>query len=169
MPELPPSACSETFPVGSEVTVTVTGRVVASDDRSVVVEYLGSVGMPTRDAFQRGSEAVTVAAADPPPELELVRRLRAAWLTARGCHDPEGAPAVQRDLMDRWNDAFPYDVGVRYWPGVRYGAGVESGTRSGAEMLGDRAVVWVDGRSGAIALTHVEPVGPVWDQANATK
>lgn len=57
-----------------------------------------------------------------------------------------------------WNDAYPVGTPVRYWPGLREGEGTESTTRSSAWILGEDAVVMVVGKSGGIALSHVEVV-----------
>lgn len=48
---------------------------------------------------------------------------------------------------------------VRYWPGVRQGPGVESRTRSVAQLLASgEPVVWVEGHAACIALSHVEVI-----------
>lgn len=58
-----------------------------------------------------------------------------------------------------WNDAHPVGTRVRYWRGVRSGPGAVGTTRTPAQVLnGDEPVVWIDGTSGCIALTHVEPL-----------
>jgi hypothetical protein len=58
-----------------------------------------------------------------------------------------------------FNRLFPVGTRVRYWKGAREGRGKESVTRSEASVLsGHTAVVWLEGVSGAIALSHVEPL-----------
>jgi hypothetical protein len=52
---------------------------------------------------------------------------------------------------------FPVGTPVHYWPGARVGTPLVSRTRSNAYAIGGRAVVQVEGRSGCIALSHVEP------------
>jgi hypothetical protein len=65
---------------------------------------------------------------------------------------------------DEWNAAHPVGTPVLFWPGHRDGPLAEPGrrsqTRSAAWVMPcDEAVVLVDGYSGGIALTHVEPTG----------
>lgn len=55
-----------------------------------------------------------------------------------------------------WNLVVPVGTPVRYWTGAREGEGKPSKTRSEAQLLGGHtAVVWVEGHSGCIALSHV--------------
>jgi hypothetical protein len=65
----------------------------------------------------------------------------------------------QAKLIDKWNRAFAVGTQIRYWTGAREGIGKTSFTRSTAQLLGGHtAVVWVDGESACVALSHVEPV-----------
>jgi hypothetical protein len=58
-----------------------------------------------------------------------------------------------------WNLTYPEGRAVRYWTGVREGAGQKGRTRSAASVLGGHtAVVWVTGHGACIALTHVKPI-----------
>lgn len=53
----------------------------------------------------------------------------------------------------------PVGTSVRYWTGVREGDGRVSRTRSIVQRLGGHTlVVWVEGESSAIAVTHVEAI-----------
>jgi hypothetical protein len=62
-------------------------------------------------------------------------------------------------LVAKWNQSFPIGQLVRYWTGLRDGIGIISHTRSKAEVLGGHtAVVWIDGCSGCVALSHIEPL-----------
>lgn len=70
----------------------------------------------------------------------------------------------------RWNmrhgepgarDPRPTRIPVRYWTGFREGPGRESVTRTEAQLMGGRAVVWVDGQGSCIALSHVEAMPKV--------
>jgi hypothetical protein len=74
----------------------------------------------------------------------------------------EAAIAAAQAVVDAFNAQTPVGTCVRYWTGVREGAGVESATRSKAQRLGGstgtQPVVWVNGQSGCIALTHVEVI-----------
>lgn len=78
--------------------------------------------------------------------------------------DPPLLAPVQQSLtaasvIDAWNAAHPVGTPVQYWPGVREGDGWLSRTRTAAEVLGGHTpVVWVEGASSCIALTHIEPV-----------
>lgn len=68
--------------------------------------------------------------------------------------------AVVAAVVARWNEAHQKGTRVRYWKGPREGEPTgEATTRAPAEALGGHtAVVWLDGVSGCIALTHVEVV-----------
>lgn len=59
--------------------------------------------------------------------------------------------------IDRFNKKCPVGGKVRYWTGLREGEGVESTTRSEAQAIGNHtAVVWVEGHSACITLSHIE-------------
>lgn len=60
--------------------------------------------------------------------------------------------------VDIWNGVAPVGTPVRYWPGWRAGEPISSRTRSRATVLGDTAVVWVEGYASCIALSHVSLV-----------
>lgn len=62
-------------------------------------------------------------------------------------------------LAKKWNERFPIGTQVRYWTGAREGRGNIAITRTPAEVLGGHTpVIWVEGVSGCIALSHVEPL-----------
>lgn len=66
---------------------------------------------------------------------------------------------TQQKLVANFNATFPVGTKVRYWTGVREGLGKESTTRSDAKLIGGHAaVIWLDGVSGCVALSHVEPI-----------
>lgn len=68
-------------------------------------------------------------------------------------------PTTEFAAARAFNDAHPIGTPVRYWKGVREGAGKVSTTRTVAQLLGGHtAVVWLNGVSGCIALTHIQPV-----------
>ncbi len=57
----------------------------------------------------------------------------------------------------KWNADHDIGAPVRYWPGRRQGEGRIAKTRSMAQVIGDHtAVVWVEGHSSCVALSHVE-------------
>ncbi|MEU4231122.1 hypothetical protein AB0F17_43095 [Nonomuraea sp. NPDC026600] len=61
--------------------------------------------------------------------------------------------------MEEWNAAYPVGQPVRYWTGWREGEGRRSRTRTPAQLLGGHtAVVWMEGESSCVALSHVEPI-----------
>lgn len=61
--------------------------------------------------------------------------------------------------VERFNEAHEIGTAVRYWTGLRAGAGALSKTRTPAQLLGGHtAVVWVEGHPACIALTHIEAV-----------
>lgn len=65
---------------------------------------------------------------------------------------------AQRDA-DTWNREHAVGTRVRYWRMVRKGPpSGEAPTSAPAEVVGDDAVVRVEGVSGCVALSHVEVV-----------
>ena len=65
----------------------------------------------------------------------------------------------QQRLVDVWNRDCPVGTPVLYWLGAREGEGKRSKTRSSAELLGGHtAVVWIEGVSGCVALSHVRNI-----------
>ncbi|MFI6228595.1 hypothetical protein ACIBCR_14940 [Micromonospora echinospora] len=65
----------------------------------------------------------------------------------------------QLAAVHAFNDTHPLRTPVRYWKGVREGDGKTARTRTPAQLLGGHtAVVWLEGVSGCIALTHVDPI-----------
>lgn len=65
---------------------------------------------------------------------------------------------------EQWNAAHPVGTPVRYWPiwpPIESVPAVDTRTRSEAWALGDgTAVVMVEGRSGGVALSHIEITTP---------
>lgn len=62
-------------------------------------------------------------------------------------------------VVDEFNAAHPVGTRVRYWRGVREGEGAVGQTPCEAWLLGGHSpVVRITGTSGAIALTHVQPL-----------
>jgi hypothetical protein len=70
------------------------------------------------------------------------------------------APQHVVDAVDDWNARYPIGTPVRYWPGVKRGEGHESKTRTPAWVIhgGHSALVSVEGYSGGIILSHIEPI-----------
>lgn len=69
--------------------------------------------------------------------------------------------AKLRKQADDFNARFPVGTPVRYWRGGREGEGAVGVTRSEAQVLsGHSPVVWIDGCTGCMHLSHVEPVDP---------
>ena len=63
-----------------------------------------------------------------------------------------------RQEVDQFNAMYPIGTMVRYWRGVREGDGRLGQTTSEAFLLGGHTpVVLIDGCSGSVALSHVEP------------
>jgi hypothetical protein len=63
----------------------------------------------------------------------------------------------QIDQVRLFNAAYTVGTLCRYWKGVREGEGKLARTRTEAQMLsGHTAVVWLEGVSGCISLSHVE-------------
>lgn len=64
-----------------------------------------------------------------------------------------------QDECDLFNQNYPLGTSVRYWKGYKEGDPSGYGvTRTEAQLLSGRAVVWIEGCVGSIALSHVEPV-----------
>ncbi len=60
-------------------------------------------------------------------------------------------------FADAWNFRHPVGTAVHYWRCERRGEPSGTGpTRAPASVVGDRAVVWIAGCSGCVALSHVE-------------
>ncbi len=68
----------------------------------------------------------------------------------------------QQAAVDAWNAKHPIGTSVKYWRGARGRAEAASEVgpmSSPAELLGGHTpVVWIEGCSGAIALSHVEAI-----------
>ena len=69
-----------------------------------------------------------------------------------------GRAAQAAREVEAWNRLHPVGVTVRYWRGLREGEGAISRTRSAAWVVCDHAAVLIEGTSGSIALSHVEPL-----------
>lgn len=73
-------------------------------------------------------------------------------------------------LVESWNATYPVGQAVRYSAGFREGATSRGRTRSRATLLGGHtAVVWVEGYSGCIALSHVQAVTSEVDRPKAAE
>ena len=67
---------------------------------------------------------------------------------------------AEQQTVDDFNTNYKVGTTVNYWPGVRQlEGGIRSTTRSKAELLGGHtSVVWVQGHSACIALSHIQPL-----------
>lgn len=61
---------------------------------------------------------------------------------------------------DDFNQHYPVGTPVRYWAGVREGAGTISKTRTPAWLVSDHVSVSVEGKAGGIAISHVDVLLP---------
>lgn len=66
---------------------------------------------------------------------------------------------------EQWNKLYPIGTLVTAYPGCRpeddpHDERLITRTRSKAEVLCDTDVVWVEGHSACIALSHVDPISP---------
>lgn len=147
----------ETHPVGTEVTITLTGRVIGgAAGTSVVVEYVRDNGFASHQLIHTDSPAVTVCDAGPPDTEKLALRARAARLVATSCLDPDSERRAHREWVERWNDAYPLGTPVRYAAGS---TSKESRTTTPARMWADvLAVVEVEAKDGPISLNAVVPI-----------
>ncbi len=69
--------------------------------------------------------------------------------------------------VEAWNDRYSIGQAVMYWPGKKgpEETAIYSKTRSVAGLTrSGMAVIWVEGRGGCIALSHVEAVGSLTDK-----
>lgn len=64
--------------------------------------------------------------------------------------------AQAQRMADLFNQVCPIGTPVRYWRGALEGPGAEGRTRSEAEERYGVAVVFIEGCSGFVALSHVE-------------
>jgi hypothetical protein len=68
-------------------------------------------------------------------------------------------PVSPAKAVAKWNERFPIGTPVRYWTGLREGIGRVSTTRTEASVSSSQtAVVWLDGVSSYIKLSHIEPL-----------
>lgn len=66
--------------------------------------------------------------------------------------------AKAQSVAEKWNATHPKGTVVRYWRGVKDGAPSGVGpTRTEASVESQTPVVFIEGCSGYMALTHVEP------------
>jgi hypothetical protein len=66
-------------------------------------------------------------------------------------------------IVDVFNNRYSVGTPFRYWRGAKEGEPSGEGkTRSEATIIGGQPVVWIQGCSGCIALTHVEPAVEVF-------
>lgn len=99
----------------------------------------------------------------PKPRREMDFEVRAYLAEHR--RKKRGIPSAQEvrqaealAKVEAFNASTPIGSPVRYWSFRREGDGVLSRTRSAAHVKGESAVVWVEGYTSWIALSHVEPV-----------
>lgn len=133
------------FQPGTEVTATITGRVIHSDRHgSVVIEYVKGNGFADRIVVRDCGPAVTVTPTAAPDRAELARRQHAARMVADSCLDPEQIRSSHAEFAARWNDLCPAGSPVL----VRSGDGdLRPATVAGPAWTGDDgwASVAVDG------------------------
>lgn len=82
--------------------------------------------------------------------------MRARPLVARARRQPSAEDVAR--LVNEWNNVNPVGTPVRYWTGLRQGEGKAATTRSEASVMCGSAVVWLEGVSGCVALTHVQVI-----------
>lgn len=70
----------------------------------------------------------------------------------------------EKARVELFNGAYPVGTEVNYWRGLMEGVPSGSGkTKTPAQLLsGHTAVVWIEGCSGCISLTHVRPVNSIY-------
>ncbi len=71
-------------------------------------------------------------------------------------------PAEEQRKVNDFNRLYPVGTVLRYWRGEKRGESSGAGRSYAAAnvLSGHTAVVWIEGCSGCIALSHVEPVAP---------
>lgn len=71
------------------------------------------------------------------------------------------SPAQLQRQVDEFNARNPVGTRVRFWRGVRQGEPSGEGVLAHpAQVMGGAAVVWIEGCSGCVALSHVEAIQP---------
>lgn len=63
---------------------------------------------------------------------------------------------AQQRLCDAFNAGNPIGTVCRYWTGLRDGNSKIAATCTEAQLHGHTAVVWFEGVTGGVALSHVE-------------
>jgi len=156
---------TQQFQSGDEVMITVTGRVLATDPTGgLIVEYIKTNGIADRIAIRPG-RSVTMTAAPAPDTDELKARFWAARQSAAG--DLDLKPSIQRDFVDRWNDAYPPGTEV-FYPN-QDGEGMLRSTTSGPARLYAEgiAVVPIAALGADLVLKYVEPIAAEFEKADA--
>jgi len=71
-----------------------------------------------------------------------------------------GRKSDSKQGVKDWNARYPVGTLVRYWCGERAGepSGVGRTYQEATVLGGHTAVVWIEGCSGCVALTHVETI-----------
>ncbi|MFF2009137.1 hypothetical protein ACFVWY_08700 [Streptomyces sp. NPDC058195] len=88
--------------------------------------------------------------------------VRTCGCPARFERHADGCPKAPSMTADEWNERYPVGTPVIAYPGTRDDEPLDTVTRSRAWTLGHgAAVVSVEGESGGIHLTHVDPIGGV--------
>jgi hypothetical protein len=83
-------ATTEPFPIDTEVTITITGKVVGGSGqagRLLVVEYLRANGFPDRFCVDIHADSVTAVNAPPATDEEQARRDNVHALIREACRD----------------------------------------------------------------------------------
>lgn len=98
-------------------------------------------------------------------EEDIARARRSIKCGRDGAHAgrPGGCSNDGSDCLCACHDypQLPVGTPVRYWSGSRQGDGEASRTCSTVQLLGGHLpVVWVEGVTGAIAMSHIEPGEP---------
>ena len=65
----------------------------------------------------------------------------------------------EKMAVDRWNSSYSVGQSVKYWPITRRHEAKVGKTKSAASLMGGHtAVVFIEGHSGCVALSHVQAV-----------
>lgn len=62
----------------------------------------------------------------------------------------------QQSEVDDWNESHDIGQTVKYWPRTRRDEPKTGKTKSNAAIMCNTAVVFIEGHSGCIALSHVQ-------------
>ncbi|MFC3986499.1 hypothetical protein [Streptosporangium jomthongense] len=112
-------------------------------------------GLEEREHFQRWKSPVGWHVWTEPTSDQRKERMRERRAASASVETPKETPLT----ADEWNTAWPVGTPILAWPGSRDAEPLTTATRTTAWTLGSgHAVVSVEGCTGGIFLTHIQPI-----------